>query len=385
MPRVLTVDDSRAIRMIVTKVLTELNIEVDEAEDGEKGLLRLEELEFDLVILDVTMPILDGPGMLAKMREAGNKTPVLMLTSESKRSIVAEIMKLKIEDYILKPFKNDELKAKIVKILKTKDPGILDTLSSVQTVNNAAARHVPLDQPTVPAGRQFADLLVIDDMENVAKKLKGMLPPHLSLMSGLSGQAGLKLARENTYRVILIDRELPDVAAPALIKQLRVLQPNAACLAMTLRSSNNITKECKEEGFDDVLFKPFGQDAVDDMLQAFFQTNEMLGRQENILSAAAFTGRPERVDKYYQRIGVLIKDAVKDIAEACFESVVLDASKLPADPSRMAQLITEFDQSAKSFGLSVTLVGPAAIKRVLENFADTKDLKVYETLKEARE
>jgi two-component system cell cycle response regulator len=385
MPRVLTVDDSRAIRMIVTKVLTELNIEVDEAEDGEKGLLRLEELEFDLVILDVTMPILDGPGMLAKMREAGNKTPVLMLTSESKRSIVAEIMKLKIEDYILKPFKNDELKAKIIKILKTKDPSILETLSNVQTVNNAASRHGAHDQPTVPVGRQFADILVIDDMENVAKKLRGMLPPHISQMSGLSGQAGLKLARDNTYRVILIDRELPDVAAPALIKQLRVLQPNAACLAMTLRSSNNITKECKEEGFDDVLFKPFGQDAVDDMLQAFFQTTEMLGRQENILTASAFNGRPERVDKYYTRIAGLLKDAVKDIAEACFESVILDASKLPADPSRMAQLITEFDQSAKSFGLSVTLVGPAAIKRVLENFADTKDLKVFETLKEARD
>ena len=138
MPRVLTVDDSRAIRMIVTKVLTELNLEVDEAEDGEKGLLRLEELEFDLVILDVTMPVLDGPGMLAKMREAGNKTPVLMLTSESKRSIVAEIMKLKIEDYILKPFKNDELKAKILKILKARDPNIMDALTSAATVQASA-------------------------------------------------------------------------------------------------------------------------------------------------------------------------------------------------------------------------------------------------------
>jgi hypothetical protein len=51
----------------------------------------------------------------------------------------------------------------------------------------------------------------------------------------------------------------------------------------------------------------------------------------------------------------------------------------------MAQLITEFDATAKGFGLAVTLVGPAAIKRVLENFADTKDIRVVETLKEARE
>ena len=56
--------------------------------------------------------------MLAKMREAGNKTPVLMLTSEAKRSIVGEVMKLGIEDYILKPFKPEELKAKVSKVLK---------------------------------------------------------------------------------------------------------------------------------------------------------------------------------------------------------------------------------------------------------------------------
>jgi DNA-binding response OmpR family regulator len=388
MPRVLTVDDSRAIRMIVTKVLTEMNLEVDEAEDGEKGLLRLEELEFDLVILDVTMPVLDGPGMLAKMREAGNKTPVLMLTSESKRSIVAEIMKLKIEDYILKPFKNEELKAKIFKILKARDPNIMDALSSAQTVQQSAGTRktdMSINSESASQGRQFADILVIDDMDNVAKKLRGMLPPHITQMSGLTGQAGLKLARDNTYRVILIDRELPDVPATTLIKQLRVLQPNAACLAMTLRSSNNIVKECKDEGFDDVLFKPFGQDALDDMLQAFFQTTEMVSRQENVLTAAAFNGRPERVDRYYQRISVLVKDAVKDIAEACFENVILDANKMPADPSRMAQLITEFDTTAKGYGLSVTLVGPPAIKRVLENFADTKDVRVVDTLKEARE
>lgn len=105
MPRVLTVDDSRAIRAVVGRELVSLGCDYDEAEDGLQGLAKLEELVYDLIILDVTMPNLDGPGFLAKLRETGNQTPVLMLTSESKRSIVVEVMKLKIEDYILKPFK----------------------------------------------------------------------------------------------------------------------------------------------------------------------------------------------------------------------------------------------------------------------------------------
>ena len=52
------------------------------------------------------------------VRERGDKTPVLMLTSESKRSVVSTVMKLGIEDYILKPFKPEELKAKVSKVLK---------------------------------------------------------------------------------------------------------------------------------------------------------------------------------------------------------------------------------------------------------------------------
>jgi DNA-binding response OmpR family regulator len=89
MARILTVDDSKAIRSIVGKQVLELGFEVDEAEDGVFGLSKLEELEYDLVILDVTMPNLDGPGMLAKMREGGNKTPVLIsLVSPAAISII---------------------------------------------------------------------------------------------------------------------------------------------------------------------------------------------------------------------------------------------------------------------------------------------------------
>ena len=70
MPTILTVDDSRAVRTIVSKQVKDLGFEVVEAEDGIQGLAKLAECQFDLVILDVTMPNMDGPTMLGKMREA---------------------------------------------------------------------------------------------------------------------------------------------------------------------------------------------------------------------------------------------------------------------------------------------------------------------------
>src|SRR3569833_4180087 len=118
MSRILTVDVSRAGRMIGAKQVRDLGYEVEEAEDGVLGLAQTEETRYDLIILDVTMPNLDGPGMRSQLRERGDDTPVLMLTSESKRSIVAGLMKLGITDYILKPFKPEELRAKILKALK---------------------------------------------------------------------------------------------------------------------------------------------------------------------------------------------------------------------------------------------------------------------------
>jgi DNA-binding response OmpR family regulator len=118
MPAILTVDDSRAVRGIIGKQVKGLGFEVIEAEDGVAGLERLAQAHVDLVLLDVNMPNMDGPSMLKKMRERGDQTPVIMLTSESERSIVMGAMVLGISDYILKPFKPEELREKLLAVLQ---------------------------------------------------------------------------------------------------------------------------------------------------------------------------------------------------------------------------------------------------------------------------
>src|SRR5262249_9503921 len=163
MTRILTVDDSRAIRSIVAKQIQEMGFDLDEAADGEEGLVRLSELTYDLVILDVTMPNLDGPGMLKRMREGGDKTPVLMLTSESKRSIMVDVMKMGIEDYILKPFKPEELKAKIVKVLKVRGgaEAVVEGAAAAAPHFEAAPAASSGGREGATQGKQFIDLLVV--------------------------------------------------------------------------------------------------------------------------------------------------------------------------------------------------------------------------------
>jgi DNA-binding response OmpR family regulator len=122
MPAILTVDDSRAVRNLIGKQVRALGFDVLEAEYGVQGLEALARTRVDLVLLDVTMPNMDGPSMLRKMRENGDQTPVIMLTSESSHDTVAGSILLGISDYILKPFKPEELREKMLTVLRA-EPG----------------------------------------------------------------------------------------------------------------------------------------------------------------------------------------------------------------------------------------------------------------------
>jgi DNA-binding NtrC family response regulator len=384
MATILTVDDSRSVRTIVAKQVKDLGFDVEEAEDGVQGLAKLAEREYDLVLLDVTMPNLDGPGMLAKMREQGNATPVIMLTSESKRSVVSGVMKTGISDYILKPFKPEELRNKVLSVLQG-EGGAEEVLAvSSEPAPAPAASPEPAAGVRENAGKQFVDILVVDDMENVHKKLRGMLPEHVTLNGVTSAQAALQSSRQRVYRVVLVDTEIPDVDSAVLGQQLKVLQPHAAFVALALRTTNDVLGEVRGQGFDNVLFKPFSQDNVDDFLGQYFDNQDLLTAEENVLKAAGFAGRPERMDRYYNRIGEAFPQALNKVAAACFEDVVLDVSAAPTTGDRLAKFLLSAADQAKQVGMRFSVVGTTELQKTLNSYTETKELRFFGSVQEAR-
>jgi DNA-binding response OmpR family regulator len=373
MPRILTVDDSRPIRMIVSKALVEMGFEVGEAEDGNDGLKKLKDGAFDLVILDVTMPNLDGPGMLAKMREAGDKTPVLMLTSESKTSIVAALMKLGIQDYVLKPFKGDELRGKVLKALKL-------------PANYSATNKTDAAGATADAGDGKLVMLVIDDMENVHKKLRSMIPDAVGLEIALTVQDGLTAARNKKVRAILVDAEIQPGGPAALVKQLRLLQPAAGIWGMALRSANNVAKEMRDFGFDDALLKPFTQDSIDALVEQYAAKNEtLLVAKDDLLQITPFLGKEDRLERYFSKLSADVKSVVQKLGEACFESAVIDAVHVPLmQPARVAQFLVDIFKVASDLGLAIKVVGSPELPRAMSGFQETKDLRCFHSVEAAR-
>jgi two-component system cell cycle response regulator len=117
--KILTVDDSRTIRMIVTRAFRAYDCTICEGSNGEEGLAIAAKEKPDLIILDVTMPVMDGVTMLGKLKEdpALKATPVIMLTAESGRDNILQIARIGVRDYLVKPFKEDQLVEKVGRII----------------------------------------------------------------------------------------------------------------------------------------------------------------------------------------------------------------------------------------------------------------------------
>lgn len=122
--KVLSVDDSKTIRMIVTRTLVKYDCTVCEASNGEEGLAVAAAEKPDVIILDITMPVMDGIAMLAKLREDAElkNIPVVMLTAESSRENIAQIARLGVRDYLVKPFKEEQLIEKLSRIIPIAAP-----------------------------------------------------------------------------------------------------------------------------------------------------------------------------------------------------------------------------------------------------------------------
>jgi two-component system, cell cycle response regulator len=391
MPRILTIDDSSTIRSIITKQMSELDFEVDHAEDGKQGLEKLEAAPVDLILLDVTMPVMDGPTMLAALRERGDRTPVIMLTSESKRSIVAGAVKLGIEDYILKPFKPDELRSKVMKALKLDGSGGAAAAGSVAV--NPTVASAPSPSPsatatatataTASASRQLTDILVVDDMENVHKKLRSLLPSQVSMNGCVSARDALQHCQERVYRIVVVDLVIPDVNSVALMNQMRALQPHAVMVALALRSAGD-AGDVKGQGFNDVVYKPFEPAAVDDLLSRHFEVDDLLSVDGNVLQCAAFAGKEDKLDRYFSRLRTLCHESFEKLASACYDDTILDLSAIPLRNDKIVRLLIDSDKEAKKLGIALRLVGTPEIKRALSAVMETAAMPFYATRADAQ-
>ena len=117
---ILIVDDDDDFRTILRHILLRVGYRVTEAANGTDGLDRFGREVPDLVLLDVSMPDMDGLEVCRRIRASKQRanTPVLMITVRSQLSSVAEGLQAGATDYVLKPFEPEDLVARVAKALR---------------------------------------------------------------------------------------------------------------------------------------------------------------------------------------------------------------------------------------------------------------------------
>ena len=117
--RLLVVDDERGIVIALKGLFTKEGYEVETAESGEAALERVKAGLFHVIITDLSMKGMSGLDLLKKVRELDPQCAVLMITAYGNQRIAVEAMKAGAEDYLPKPFDNDELRLKVRKVMET--------------------------------------------------------------------------------------------------------------------------------------------------------------------------------------------------------------------------------------------------------------------------
>lgn len=132
MTKLLMIDDDKELAELVSEFLQLENFQVDTAHDGEAGLNALKENDYDMILLDVMMPKLNGFEVLKKLRVNDN-TPVLMLTAKGDEIDRVLGLEMGADDYLPKPFSDRELIARIKAILRRTETTVTPTNSELLT------------------------------------------------------------------------------------------------------------------------------------------------------------------------------------------------------------------------------------------------------------
>jgi two-component system OmpR family response regulator len=116
--RILVVDDEAGVRGLICEALRLSNFQTQEAVDGFEALAILRKEKFDLIVLDINMPKLDGLAFLEKIRKEGLTTPSLMLSARSDKDDINQGLRIGADDYMTKPFSIEELVLRVKAILR---------------------------------------------------------------------------------------------------------------------------------------------------------------------------------------------------------------------------------------------------------------------------
>lgn len=326
--RVLVVDDSALIRNSMQSVLEPYGLEIGHAENGRVAVELALASSWDLIFLDVVMPVMDGPTALREIRARGNTTPVVLVTSVSTAAVVAGAVKLGGVYYIAKPFTRDQIRAVATKLLK------LDA-SALSEPPRVLLQHT---DPALPA------------------ELRKLLPPHVVIDVSQTLAQSLDLAESVQRDLVIVDsRGLVDEMT-GVAHVIRSVLPAAGIFAMA-EDVHAGSLWHPEAALDGILPRTLDAATGRGFLYANF-LRPLVVLDGMVARAAGFLGPAMYLPAY---VAMLARTLVGRCARLdATADLRIDLSRMPDDPDAVVEVITAVNTQLRAAGAAPTFrISPA--------------------------
>jgi len=366
--KILTVDDSKTIRLIVAKAFKPFDCVVLEAENGVAGLAMASREKPDLILLDYTMPVMDGFEVLARLRSDPDlkATHVIMLTAEAGRDTVIKIAKLGVRDYLIKPFKGELLLERVSRVVNLKEK------------TAAAARNKRFDDPI--------SILVVDDKPAIVAQIRAALAdtPWQVTATDQAGRAFDHCVDPGTD-IVLASLSLPNDGAYTFFQELRSQANTAAIpvLGMSIRTATEEQARAQQAGFIGNISKPIDAEELQTRIARALKlenTYKFFKEFEGGLAMILPKNSRENIgEALLTRLDKLLGTTV----EAGGDRLIVDLNAVEEVDLEVVKLVISAIEACSKLSMKHTVVAKGEAKTVCRQFEDSNSWSFVDSFDEA--
>ena len=367
--KVLTVDDSKTVRIIVKKAFKAFDCEIFEAGNGVEGLAVAAKETPDLILLDVTMPVMDGVEMLTRLKSdpALKGIPVIMLTAEGGRENVLKIAKIGVRDYLVKPFKEDVLIEKCGRVIDLKP--LSDSPSKTKTIFDPA------------------EILVVDDKPAIVQQIQEGLKHTPWKIRGVSTQGeAIDQCAKASPDIVIVSLSLPDESAYTLFRIIRtnIKTKYTPVFALVVKTETTQQQQAQTLGFTAVITKPIDAGDLESKIAKAMNLDSSL-RYYALEQDCLIMRLPENCSpSVLAEAAHYLKPKFSEAVDAGFNKVVIDIHQIRTLHMGVIKLLFQAMQTCRDLAMNFGLVGNPMIISECKGFEDTRGWTFYDSIDDAK-